>query len=147
MYDVEDDLTLSQFEKLCVDLSDTRRKIDDIKNEKSALEQDYKELSEQIIVHLAALNKDKHHTAFGTISVSKRLTYKVPKSPEDREAFFDYLKAKGIFEDLITVNSQTLNGFAKQELESAQLEGATEFNIPGLGDPTLYESIKLTRKK
>ena len=146
-YDVADDVTLSQLDQLCMDLADLREKIDDVKNTKSALEQEYEELSQKIVSYLNAHQKDKYDTPLGTFSIRRRLTYATPKTPEEREAFFGYLKKQGVFDDLITVNSQTLNAYAKRELETAKEEGRTDFEIPGLGDPNLYEKIQIRRKK
>jgi hypothetical protein len=46
---------------------------------------------------------------------------------------------------MISVNSQTLNSFAKKELEAAKETGDIDFKIPGLGEPTLTEMIALRR--
>lgn len=145
--DVADSITLSGLDQLCVELSALKGKIDELKNEKTALEQSYSELSEQIIAHLTAHKKDKYDTPVGSFGISRRFTYKTPKTPEEREAFFGYLKSQGTFDDLITVNSQTLNAYAKRELETAQEEGRSDFEIPGLGEPTLFERITIRKNK
>jgi hypothetical protein len=57
-------------------------------------------------------------------------SYKVPKDTESRREFFDYLKEKGLYENLITVNSATLNAFARAEEEEHGDE--LDFQIPGI---------------
>lgn len=81
----------------------------------------------------------------GTAFVSTRFTYKVPKTPEERAAFFDYLKKKGVYEGMVTVHSQTLNSWARAELDAAITEGATDFKVPGLGDPSMYETLNIRK--
>jgi len=146
-YDVEDDITLSQLDELCLKLAELRGEIDEIKNKKTSLEQQYAEVSDRIITHLTAHKKTKYETASGTFGITRRFSYKVPKTPEDREAFFNYLKSKEVFEDLITVNSQTLNAYAKRELDNAIEEGHSDFEIPGIGEPSLYEKITIRKNK
>ena len=79
----------------------------------------------------------------GQVQVRNYLTVKTPKTPEAKKAFFDYLKSKGIFEDLVSVNHQTLNAFYKTEREQA--EGDPNFEIPGLEAPTLQQGIAFKR--
>lgn len=94
---------------------------------------------------LAVLNSHSlekyHHPELGTAYIKKRFTYKVPKDDASRHAFFSFLKEKGLFESMITVHSATLNSFAKTEMEIAADSGATDFKIPGLGDPNYYETL------
>ena len=70
--------------------------------------------------------------------------------PDDiaREKFFNYLKGKGVFEQMITINSRTLNAFAKVELETANEEGVLDFQIPGLtkSDPVFVAKMTGVRK-
>jgi len=75
---------------------------------------------------------------YGTAYLSERLSYKVPKEPEARESFFRLLKERGVFEDMITVYSQTLNSWARKEKEVMGEEcEIQDFEIPGLGKPTV----------
>ena len=78
---------------------------------------------------------------YGTAYISKRLSYKVPKEQDAREAFFEHLKQKGVYESLITVHSQTLNSWAKKETEIMMEQGCDSFEIPGLGEPTYSETL------
>jgi hypothetical protein len=79
---------------------------------------------------------------FGTLYFSNRMSVTMPKNPEDREAFFNYLKEKGAFDGLITVNSMTLNSFYKQE---AEIANSPDFKIPGIGTPTLIKTLNMRR--
>ena len=74
----------------------------------------------------------------------------LPATPEDKENFFSYLKEKGLFESLITVNSNTLNSFYMREWETVKEHGdpeeAMNFKIPGIQEPKLHEVISFRKK-
>lgn len=62
---------------------------------------------------------------------------KVPKTPEEKEAFFGWLKEKGFYDTYITVNSNSINSLVKTEYE---LANDPEFSIPGL---QIIKDVKL----
>lgn len=68
----------------------------------------------------------------GKIIVDNKISVKVPKDPEKKDAFFRYLREKGIFDSVATVHSATLNSFYNAEIAAAREEGKTDFQIPGL---------------
>ena len=72
---------------------------------------------------------DAHDSMF---IVGHKTSAKTPKTPEDREKFFSYLRDQGVYEDLITVNSQTLNSYVKSEEALATERGELDFSIPGI---------------
>lgn len=81
----------------------------------------------------------------GLITVSHRTSVRVPQG-EERLSFFNYLKERGIFDSMITVNSQTLNAFYKSEFELAQERGDDDFTIPGISGETIVESLSFRSK-
>lgn len=92
------------------------------------------------------MEKSSYDSSFGKIVIQKRFSVRQPKDPEEREKFFNYLREKGLFEDMVSVNSMTLNAYYKQELETARQEGNFDFAIPGLSEPTVVEYVTLRRK-
>jgi hypothetical protein len=99
----------------------------------------YQEVSMKAAAMLEGQGLDKFHAPSGTFSYKYEESYRVPKTPENREKFFAYLRAKGIYEEMISVNSQTLNSFAKTEEKNALDDGNFDFKIPGIekGTPIL----------
>ena len=132
---------LLKFDNLCDDLADKKIQIKAHEAEKKRISGEVRGLEEQIITYLESLSKTKHNTARGLFYIKTRSTYATPKDPESREAFFNYLKSREVFDDLISVNSSTLNAFAKQELDIAIENGDDDFEMPGLGDPHMQQSI------
>lgn len=81
----------------------------------------------------------------GTISVWEKATFATPKEAADRSAFFDYLREKNVFDDMVSVNYNTLNAWAEKEYESAKEKGDLTFAIPGLGAPTVTPMLSKTK--
>lgn len=84
----------------------------------------------------------------GMLIKSERLTVTLPKTPDDKEAFYNYLKEKNLFEDIVSVNSMTLNAFYKKEFDIACEEGrAVGFKIPGINEPKTITTLNVRKGK
>lgn len=70
----------------------------------------------------------------------------IPKTAQDKELLFKFLADKGIFLEIASVNSQTLNSLYKSLAAEAADEGNFDFKIPGVGEPTTYTTLKLRRQ-
>jgi len=131
----------AEFEAICLLVFDYRYKIDQLKLEIKSNQESLSELEHKVITHLEVLGKKTHACALGTLSRKVRFSYKVPKEPGQREAFFAYLKEKQVFEGLITVHANTLNAFCDAEINAAVNRGDSDFVVPGLGEPTSYTTL------
>lgn len=89
---------------------------------------------------------------YGTYFLQSKFSVKVPKTEQEREDFFAYLQAKGIFESMITVNSQTLNAWYKQEMEALASRAEAgedvdpDFKIPGIEEPKDYFTLAFRKE-
>lgn len=70
---------------------------------------------------------------------------KIPRTLEDKEKLFNFLREKGLFEQMVSVNSQTLNSLYKSLAEEALQQGNLDFKIPGVEEPTIYTTLKLKK--
>lgn len=111
--------------------------------EARAKRDEYSQSIKQILDHFG---KTKYDSGFGSIEIRKKTSFKTPKSPEAKKAFFEYLQKRGILWDYATVNANSLNAFCGQEYEIARDENK-EFKIPGIEDPTEYQTIAYRSKK
>ena len=87
---------------------------------------------------------------YGTVSVTSKVSYKTPKVPDDKKQLFKYIEenhGKDTLDNLISINSATLNSFAKTEVERMIEDGNDDFLIPGLEAPTLSEDIRFTKER
>ena len=144
--DVAQTLTVAELDAKCEALFQKGLELDRIDEQRKSIQEQYTQLENQVIAYLEAFGKDKYQAHFGTVSVVNRFSYKTPKTQEAREKFFNYLKTKGDYDALISVNSQTLNAYCKTELESAQERGDFNFAIPGLEQPTLFQRAQIRKK-
>ena len=68
-----------------------------------------------------------------------------PKSLEDKKALFDFLQEKGIFLEMVSINSMTLNSLYKSLAEQALAEGILDYKMPGIAEPVNYVNLKIRR--
>lgn len=118
-----------------------KNKIDALEAEAKSLGEELKKIQEQIMLMMKESEMSSFKHALGTVVLTTRFTVKNPATPEDKQAFFGYLKDKGIFDDMVSVHSQRLNSWYKEEMEVAKTEGNFDFKIPGIGDPSSMEYL------
>ena len=128
---------------------DTLVKImDETETELKTLEEKYKAVREKVLSILVNAGKSKYFVeGLGTISTAERLLFPTPKSKEEKEALFAWLKSKGedFYYTYCTINSQSLQSLAKMEMESS--EDPSNFKIPGIADPTSRKELRFRRGK
>jgi hypothetical protein len=71
----------------------------------------------------------------------------MPATDEAKQAFFNYLRERGLFEKYATVHSQSLNAFYFAEKDAALAEGNLEFEIPGITKETEFEALGFTKPR
>lgn len=136
-------VTVDEVMKLVSRYNDERLKSDSMRAELKAQDAVVDEIEGRLIATLEALNLKSFKSDVATVDVAYRTSVKTPQG-EAREAFFNYLKEIGAFDSLITVNSQTLNGWYRLEEERAAKEKRL-LRIPGLDMPTKTPMLKLRR--
>lgn len=142
----DEKVTVEDLDALILKIKEVR---DEIDKRQAALTEKNKELMTlegRCVDYLKELDRKSYSSPIGTFSIVSSWRVPTPKEDSDKEAFFNYLKEKGIFLQMASVHSQTLNSFYKKELEAAQEKGDVGFNIPGIGPPTLYETVRLKPK-
>lgn len=88
------------------------------------------ELQGEHIARLESVGKTSYKNQYGTFSFSMVEGVKI--DPENKSVFWEYLRDKGLFEEMITVHSATLNAFAKEEMKGMEMAGDIDPQIPGL---------------
>lgn len=139
--------SLKNFEELSKHAFALRKEVEE---EQALVDEKKKTLVELQLKMQAMLEEaglDSFKSSEGTIYIQERTSFKVPIEAEKREAFFNYLRSKGAFDSLVTVNYQTLNSYCKQEFENAIKNGDVNFKVPGLDEPTLFREIRMRKGK
>lgn len=137
------EISLEQFEKLCEACANRYR---DIKEKEEELETEKKELTKmknRVLEYMSQLKKKKYAANAATFSVQDKLSVKVPKDPESKGKFFSWLKKEGLFDSMVTVNSQTLNSLYNEEFKRSR---NPDFEIPGVGKASHYQQLSMRRK-
>lgn len=137
------DISIADFEKLLLEFFDANQKIDGLKHQIDILSKSKFLLEQKVIAILKAGNIKKYTSGGVSISLKDRVSVKTPKTEEDKAAFFAWLKERGVEEQYLTVNSQSLNSLYKQEREAALERGDLDFKIPGIGEETIYTTLSI----
>lgn len=138
--------TIEELEQLCA----TAFGHDKLSDEFEAKAKEEREKRDGISAKIKSIldhyQKSKFDSNYGTIEIRKKQSYKTPKTPEEKKAFFEYLQSKGILWNYATVNANALNAFANEEREALISDGK-DGKIPGLEDPKEYQTIAYRSKK
>lgn len=141
-------ITVQQLDSLCKEIADQRATCEEFEAKATEQNKLLAALEAKAVEYLEVLERDKYQSEFGTISIKENWRVNLPDSPVSWSKLFDYFKERECFEGMITVNSNKLNSFYKEELKIAQDEGrAMEFEIPGLNPPKLYRSLSYRKVK
>lgn len=141
------EVTVKDLETISALIKEQRDRVEEVKEVLKGENQRLSGLECRLIGILEELGKTSYESAVGRFGISHRSSVRVP-SGDDRGKFFQHLQDIGEFESLITVNSQTLNGWYKQKLEAAQEAGTLmDFSVPGIDAPTIAQTLTFKKKQ
>lgn len=103
----------------------------------------YRAIESKIVSLMDTLEVSSVACEFGKFTKVNRKTVRVPQG-DDKSKFFEYMKHLGIFEPMVTIHSQTLNSWYKEEAQRAESTGKV-FNPPGLGLPNIHSYIQIRK--
>lgn len=114
---------------------------DEYKNLSALFEIEAKKLLK--ILEASELEQFRAHGYSFSPDITESVT--VPKELEDKRKLFDFLKERGIFEQTVSVNSQSLQSLYKACAKEALERGELEFRLPGCGEPKPYVKLKVRK--
>lgn len=134
-------ITVSELDAMIENCFNLRQEYQEISRRKSEAHAELEIKQQEIIEALTELGKTSYKAPTGTFSYKIVENFRTPKDSESRAKFFSYLKEKGVYDEMVTVNSATLNSWAKEEL--ATYDGL-DMQIPGLVkcDPVFRASMR-----
>ncbi len=139
-------VTVTELQGLCKLLlskkEDHERALEVAKTTKEAVD----ELESRILKYMKEYGLPMFEGPFGRVSVKNYSTVAQPATPEDREAFFGYLKEQGIYDEMISVNSRTLNSWVNREIEAREKNGEFGWVPPGLKTPGNFQKVTIKGK-
>lgn len=137
-------VTIEELENKAKELADLKGRKDIIKLDLKVIDDALEKLENEYLALLQEAEIASYKSKHGTITICNRFSVKFPKELDQRESFAKWAKEQGIYEELFTVNSQTLNSLYKKEKELAEEKGELFFRLPGIDDPTImtYLSVR-----
>jgi len=139
-----DEVTMAKMEELSERGFQIRQEIKELGDREKELQDELRGVKAKILSTLTHFGLTKYASKNGSVFTKKTYSVRVPKDDESRERFFGFLKAEGIFDNLITVNSRTLNSLYNERLEAAKDAGES-FNMPGIEPPTMFEDVNFKK--
>ncbi len=135
------EITVAEMNKQLEKIRELRQKEAVIANEKKMVTNELELEEGRMIDMLERSGLNSYKGPHGQAIITAKTSVKIPRSSEDREAFFNYLKELELYDSMIGVNSQTLNSFYKSQFEAAKERGDIDFQIPGIGEVELRKSL------
>ena len=109
----------------------------------------YKEAENKVMQLLEDSGLDTYTvTGVGKVTVSHQLSVQTPKTPEEKEAFFNWVRremGEDSYYAYMTVNSQTLNSLYKNMVAEYGADGKV-LNIDGLKPATTFTKLSFTKR-
>lgn len=133
--------------------AELKEQISDKKAALGILQKSYDDITDKILRTMELMGIDKVNAHGFTFYTHTESSVQTPKTTEEKEKFFMWLEAEGIFYEFASVNSQSLNKLYRDKAELAAKE-ATErgvldfvFRIPGINPPSTYVDLRMRRGK
>lgn len=113
---------------LATKLTELREKKNSLQTELKGVQEKLDQAEEEMLDHLLQEGLDRVDVAGkGCFFIANKKFFKIA----DREAFLDFLHEQGDT-DLLTVQHQTLNAYAKEIYSKKEAEGVGDYVMPGV---------------
>lgn len=110
---------------------------------------DYQDQEKLVAALLESQGKTEYICeGIGKVTLSEALSVKTPKSPQEKEAFFNWIRTnmgEDAYYTYMSVNSQSLNRLYREQTEEAAGRGEL-LNIDGLEQPTTNTKVSFTKR-
>lgn len=130
-------------------MSELASKLFDLREKKSEIKSTLSEVEKELNSVEAELLEEMVQEGMNRIDLQDKAAFNIATRKffkiSDREALIDFLHEQGDV-DLLTVNHQTLNAYAKEVLARKEAEGDEDYNIPGVGYTTKTQ-IRVTKAR
>lgn len=138
---MSDETTLTKLNDYCIEMFTLKEEAAELEKQRKEKNKKLEQIKLKVKEILEAANLNKFNSPAGLVSSRIQTSVKI----KDKYALFEYLKKRGYFDAMITVNSRTLKGYFKTEKDIADSQGEFDFTIPGI-EYTEYEDLTLRRK-
>jgi len=143
------DISTKELDSYVEQLRALKTVYDEATKEKERLSAEYTKQKNVVMEALRQANKESYIVdGIGKVKLQEEQSVKTPKSPEEKDAFFAWVKNKlgaDAYYTYMSVNSQSLNSLYKRMKEESRSRGEAEFSIDGLEEPTAYYKLSFTK--
>lgn len=136
----KNEVTVKQFHAVLAEIKTEKAKAEQMKKDLTAQNVKVQRLLSTAAGYMKELGLDNFKGPDGLVYVRRVWSWKLPEDGEPFKAFRSWLAERGIEDEYLTVHSGKFNTLVKEEKEAAEKEGRL-LSIPGVGDPTLFETV------
>jgi hypothetical protein len=138
-------MEIKDLQNICAKMLELKKAIKEHEDEVKVLNGALTKLKSETIEYMENFDMKSFDHGAGKISISDKRAVKIL----DKYKFYEWLKARGTFEQDITVSAATAKRIYNEEWETAQLEGNVDFiknGIDGLSEPNVFRTISFLKK-
>lgn len=136
-------MTVEELDELCAEFikrKEYQEKAEERMKEIKALT---KEAQAKVIAALEELDKTENEGSFGKVKVMQKEYYKCV----DKTETYAWLRERGEFDDMASINANTLSSHVKNLVHEEHEKGNFEYIPPGMRDATSdYQYLRVTKK-
>ena len=140
---MSEQITLEDLKGLCLEMFKQKAEVARVKEIKTAEEKKLKEMQDKILFHLEGHELKTFDTGIGKVT-RKNMPY---AKIVDKTALSNFLKERGIYDDMVTFNATKMNSFYKEEMERAKEEMNLDFKVDGMDVSSNRISLSVTGVK
>lgn len=138
---MENKVTVAELDQLVEALAKKKVEIEQAEDVVKGLNKEYATLNGRVTAYLKELNRTDYQTPLGKLKIVEKWSVTLPKTAEEKTAFFDFLRERGLFDSMATVNANSLNAFYMREWKECEDRGEDPmtFSMPGIPAPKVFE--------
>ena len=140
---------LGQLDQLVIKMVEARAEYEKRKEALKPFSQAMDDAENAVLAALQAAKKSKYFVdGVGSVVKIAKLSYKVPKTIDEKKAVFDYIQetyGETFLLAEVSIHSTRFNAWARKEMEARSKDPM--FKIPGVDAPVSTEEIRFTKAK
>ena len=121
-----------ELDRLCIELQQLGRVRDEKDADLEEAKKIYREAETNLLSILDSLDKSEYSGSFGKIKKSYRTYFKM----QDKEKALSWLKERGEYENLVSVNANTFSAHVNAIVKEKRAQGDKIYLPPGVEDLT-----------
>ncbi len=138
----EGEITIKCIDELIEDSVELEQCVADLSAVSVTLNKLRMRMASKAACFLKALGREDYDSPTGTIKIKKEWAIRMPKDDDDKKLLFEYLRERGMFDRLATVNVASFKAFFKADWKAAAKkdpDALVLFTMPGVSQPVLDE--------